>query len=121
MYSRTKPTVYAVHWSQINVFKIGFSDCQRWRIFQLRGATLLGLKSFDTVSDGLDFEAVCQDVLSEVCRPVFRTNQAAEPYLGGRGGGYLECFRVPADLMPSEILSFIDFRLEAFVQEAAHG
>lgn len=43
MYSPTPPTVYAVHWASINVFKFGYSDCQRYRLFLNRRADLLGL------------------------------------------------------------------------------
>jgi hypothetical protein len=45
-----------------------------------------------------------------ILRPGFKSNAEARPYLGG--GGYCECFKVPADLLPSEILPFVDTQLE---------
>lgn len=114
-------SVYAVCWPEIKVFKIGTSDNhrRRWRAFLNRGATLLGLKDVSDlgISD-YDFEGVCHDVLKEVCRPAFRSAVEAVPYLGGQGGGWLECYRIPGDLMPSEILPFVDYRLEALSAQA---
>ena len=107
MYSRTPPTVYAVHWANINVFKFGYSDCQRYRLFLNRGAELLGLFEFGTVTAGLDFETLVDESAMAICRPGFRTRDSADPYLGGRGAGYLECYRTPADLMPSEVIPYV--------------
>ena len=119
MYSRTKPTVYAVYWPEINVFKVGFSEHQRWRMFVLRGAKILGLlDNFDSFSQALNFEDACHLALWPTCRPGFSSAKEAAPYLGASGGGYVECFRVPGDLMPSEILLFIDTQLEVLHAQA---
>jgi len=113
-------TVYAVYWPELNAFKVGSSTLQRqrWRTFTNRGAVLLGLKSLAPDISDYDFESVCHDVLRPVCRPAFNTADDARPYLGGSGGGYVECYCVPGDLMPSEILPFIDSQLEAFSAQA---
>jgi hypothetical protein len=114
-------SVYAVYWPEINVFKVGTSEShrRRWRTFINRGAILLGLKDFKGFSfSDYDFEGVCHDVLSDVCRRGFNTSAEAVPYLGGQGGGWLECYRVPGDLMPSEILDFLDSRLEVLSAQA---
>ena len=39
-YKRTDHTVYVVHWPEPNVFKVGCSERQRWRMFTLRGAEI---------------------------------------------------------------------------------
>jgi hypothetical protein len=116
---KTEPTIYAVYWPTLNVFKIGFSERKRWRSFLNRGAELLLLKTdFAGLSQAFDFEAACHLVANEVCRPGFESAEDAHPYLGNQGGGYKECYRVPADLMPSEILAFIDSRLAVFHAQA---
>lgn len=114
-----KATVYAVHWPEINVFKIGFSERQRWKAFVNRGANVIGLlDDFAAGTSGYDFEYACHLVSSEVCRPGFKSAEEAAPYLGGRGGGYMECYRVPGDLMPSEIVGFVNSELASFHAQA---
>jgi hypothetical protein len=116
---KKKTAVYAVFWPDINVFKIGITNRKRWGSFVSRGAKLLAtLDNFENGSQALDFERACHIVSSEVCRPAFTSSAEATPYLGNGGGGYLECFRVPGDLMPSEILRFIDSRLAVFHAQA---
>lgn len=114
-----QPTVYAVYWPEINVVKVGYSGGRRWRTFTSRGAQLLQLlDDFTTVGDALDFEAVCHLVLEEVCHYAFRSAAEAAPYLGNNGGGHRECFKVPADLLASELLPFINSRLEVLHAQA---
>lgn len=113
-----KPTVYAVHWTEINVFKIGFSENNRWRSFVNLGANVLGLMEFESVSEGYDFEDACHIALRAVCRPGFDDSSEAICYLGGRGGGYVECYRTPGDLMPMEILDFVDSQLAVLNERA---
>lgn len=117
-YKRTKPTVYTVYWPAINVFKVGFSEHQRWRTFVNFGAQILDLEEFDTTTDGYAYEDACHMVLWPICRPGFDTAAEAMPYLAGQGGGYVECFKVPGDLMPGEIIPFIDSQLEVFCARA---
>jgi len=110
-YARTKPTVYVVHWPQIRVVKVGFSAERRWRSFEIRGADVVGLMEFSDAGEAFDFEYACHMGLQNVCRKAFLSSQDAVPYLGNGGGGYLECYVLPADLMHSEILTFIDYQL----------
>jgi hypothetical protein len=69
MYKRTAPMVYAVHWPEINVFKIGYSDCQRWKLFMNRGANLLSLMEFGSTTEAFDFESACHLALWPSCGP----------------------------------------------------
>ena len=112
-YARTVPTVYTVNWPQDRIVKVGYSAQTRWRAFQIRGANLLGLMEFQTGGDALDFEYACQMGLKTVCRAAFNAAADAINYLGNGGGGYLECYLLPGDLMQSEVLAFIDSRLAA--------
>lgn len=116
MYSRTRPTVYLVHWPEINVFKVGYSDFQRYRTFTLRGANLIDTKQFDSIDDGLNFEKACHYALRDGgCSPAFRQASEAVEYLGSEGAGYSECFRLPADLTAPEIPQYIDAMLAAWI------
>lgn len=110
-YKQTDHIVYIVHWPQINVFKVGSSDHQRWRAFALRGAKIIKLTRFDCPSCGYKFEGACHRAIWDVCRPAFGNATEALPYLGGTGGGYRECFRLPGDLSPWEIAPFIESQL----------
>ncbi|GAS95493.1 uncharacterized protein RMCC_2459 [Mycolicibacterium canariasense] len=107
-YKRTTHTVYLVHWPEINVFKIGYTEFQRYRAFVVRGANILKLFPFPTSTEAFDLETICHDVLWNLCEGGFDTPQEATPYLGNRGGGYVECFKTPADLMPSEIWPYVE-------------
>lgn len=113
-------SVYAVYWPEINVFKIGTSERRRsrWRGFVNRGAVVLGVVDPSPGISDYTFEDACHLAIQDCCRPAFGTAQQAVPYLGGQGGGWLECFRVPGDLMPSEILPFVDSRLEVLSAQA---
>ncbi len=108
-YKATKPTVYIVHWPEIRVIKAGFSCNQRWRPFVLRGAVIVDLIEFDCSSDAFAFEDVVDHALRAVCEPAFRTAADAEPHLGGRGGGWLECYPLPEGTAPMDILTQADW------------
>lgn len=112
-YARTMPTVYTVYWPHDRIVKVGYSAQTRWRAFQIRGANVLGLKEFQDAGDAFDFEYACQIGLRTVCRRAFNTAEDAVKHLGNGGGGYLECYLLPGDLMQSEVLDFIDSRLAA--------
>jgi hypothetical protein len=113
MKRQLKNNVYLVYWPQIRVLKVGFaSDKSRWRAFCIRGANLLAVKEFDNSTEGYAFEDACHMALGTVCRRAFNKSEEAVPYLGGRGGGYVECYSVPGDLMESELMEFIDNQLK---------
>jgi len=115
MKKTSKNYVYLVHWPEIRVFKVGFaSHHRRWRAFCIRGANLVAVKSFEDHRSGYAFEDACHLSLTKVCRAAFDAPEDARPYLGGQGGGYVECFKVPGDLMESELMAFIDMQLEDF-------
>ena len=109
MYSRTKPTVYIVHWPERNVIKCGYSERQRWRPFVLRGALVVDLIEFDTSSDAFEFESVVHEVLSQTCQSAFNSADEAVDLLGGRGGGHCECFVLPPGITPIRLLQDADW------------
>lgn len=101
-------TIYFVWWPAARVMKVGYTDQSRWRIFEPRGAEVLLLRQFDSARAALDFESACHEALASACRPAFagREQAKASELLGSQGGGWLECFAVPADLMGSELVEF---------------
>lgn len=118
MYKRTRSTVYFVWWPGQRVLKVGYSLFQRWRAFELRGAELLALKEFDNDADAWDSEDLCHQALRAVCRAAFLEGAEATALLGGAGGGWAECFRVPGDLMGCELLAFCDAALDELLEAA---
>jgi hypothetical protein len=106
---KTVNTVYLVHWPEINVMKAGYSKRRRWWSFQRRGAVVVDLIHFDDFSDASAFESVVLAGLRSRGKLAFKSAAEAEPYLGGRGGGWLECYRIPEDLDPMELLRSIDW------------
>jgi hypothetical protein len=111
-------TIYVVVWPSIRVVKVGYSGRKRWRSFQNRGAELLALKDFDDCTTAFHFEDACHMGLRATCRYAFQSASEAEPYLGNKGGGYLECFRIPGDLTTGEVLEYIDYQLESIHAQA---
>ena len=55
---------------------------------------MLYLKECD---NNLEEEIRIQDALNKLYYRAFRCKEEAAPFLGGRGGGYLECYQIPAD------------------------
>lgn len=87
------PAVYLVGWDQQLILKAGFaSQKRRWRRFELRGAKIYGL---GWSRAALDVELAVHSFLRFGMPEAFETCEAAAPYLGVGGGGYLECFRAP--------------------------
>lgn len=114
MRESTPNTIYFVWWPTARIMKVGYSDQSRWRVFEARGAEVLALKSFPTCREALDFELACHDALKSVCRPGFPSRELAKAsgLLGATSGGWLECFKVPADLTAAELLDFCDLALD---------
>lgn len=93
-YKRTVDTVYAVYWADDQILKVGYSEYQRWKPFVARGAEVLSLRTFDTYDEASALEQTCHSLLRHVCERAFDSRAEARPYLGGSGGGYLECYRM---------------------------
>lgn len=105
---KRKSVVYVVHWPEIGVMKAGISEQKRWRKFVELGAVVIDLIEFDNYLDASAFETVVHKGM----RPngyAFNTAAEAEPYLGGKGGGYCECFRVPPGQTVMEFLRSVDW------------
>ena len=111
-YKQTRPTVYVVHWPAIDVFKVGCTERQRWRMYLLRGAQLIALHEFDSVSAAYGYEGQCHRLLESLCSPGFGSTADAEPYVGVRGDGYLECYQLPTDVPAIEIAALIAAELD---------
>lgn len=109
MKQKLTDTIYVVHWPEINVMKAGYSTRRRWWAFQRRGAVVVDLIHFDNSTDAFAFESVVLAGLRSRGPLAFESAAEAEPYLGGRGGGWLECYRIPEDLDPMELLKSIDW------------
>lgn len=108
-YQATKHTVYIVQWPALGVVKIGYSLHQRWRAFLIRGAEVVDLVEVDSAADGYALETVVLGAFRQRCAPGFTTPDEADPYLGGRGAGWRECFRLPEGVAPMSILSDHDW------------
>lgn len=92
-YKKGDPEVYLVTWPDHLIIKAGVTDCARWRNFVARGALLLDAR--------LDLrpwrlETDLERCLSDRLPRAFRVREDAAPWLGNRGGGYLECYRAPS-------------------------
>lgn len=110
-YKRTEPTVYIVHWPEIGVVKAGYSCNQRWRAFALRGATVVDLVPCEDSTDAFALEHVVEEALRRECRKrAFTSADDAAPYLGNRGGGWLECWKLPPGRTPMQILRGTDWK-----------
>lgn len=109
-YKRTQATVYIVYWPDIRVVKAGYSYNQRWRAFERRGAVIVDLVPCEDWRDAFALEHLVDRALQRACRKrPFRSAEEATPYLGNRGGGYLECWHLPAGVSPMDILTTTDW------------
>lgn len=108
-YKRTVHTTYLVHWPDTNILKVGYSQCQRWRPFVLRGAVIVDLIEFPDSTGAFEMETVIQEALDRVIPRAYTSAEQAVDALGGRGGGWKECYRLPAGQTPLEVLSTLDW------------
>lgn len=104
-----KPVVYLVHWPDVNVIKAGISMQKRWRAFVKRGGIVVDLVEFDDYADAAAFETVVHNGLRQYGSVAFDGAAEAIPYLGGSGGGWAECFTIPAGVGPKELLRSINW------------
>lgn len=94
---RFRPTVYIVAWEHAEVVKVGYTTSpRRWRAFEARGARVLGIEEHESGLDALGRERALQADLASFCEPAFSSRVEADPYLGGQGAGWTECYRVAA-------------------------
>lgn len=86
--------VYIVHWPADRIVKVGTTILpKRVRKFEIRGAQVLRLIYDGSVLVEREFHRY----LSEVGEPAFATWRDAIDHLGAGGGGFTECYRVPAN------------------------
>jgi hypothetical protein len=115
---RGEETAYLVGWPGIGIVKGGYTSHRRWRDFQIRGAVVLALWIFEHHSAAFAAESIVDRCLARLGQRAFRTAVEAEPFLGHRGGGYLECYRLPAGMMLSHAREQCS---EAVLVGSAHG
>lgn len=104
-----KPVVYLVHWPEISVMKAGISTRKRWRAFLQRGAVVVDLVEFDDYFEASAFESVAVEGLRTLGPYGFSSAEEAAPYLGGNGGGYRECFKIPSGAEPMTLLRSVNW------------
>ena len=95
------PQRYVVGWPD-GIVKVGVTDFgrRRWGPFLSRGGIMLDLAYYETLADSSVAESWLQSRLLERFKFAFSDRSQAEPYLGGRGSGSMECFRIPVDHWP---------------------
>lgn len=93
------PCVYVVEWPD-GVMKIGYTSAGRYRDFIRRGGRLVGLAEYPDGSDALDHEDVAHAVAASIWPRAFTNRKQAIPYLGGTGGGWVECYTRKEDDSP---------------------
>lgn len=89
--------VYVVHWEAENIVKVGVTGGRRWQRFVGRGARLVHLFTPQCGVTAPSIERRMELAVSRICKPAFGDKLSADPYLGQRGAGWTECYRVPAD------------------------
>lgn len=94
-YKETQPACYLVAWDEAHIMKAGYSHCQRWRPFVLRGARLVHVEFFPRHTFAFDLEIALDSYLRKSGPLAFISAKHAVPYLGHDGGGWMECRRVP--------------------------
>jgi hypothetical protein len=92
---KREPVLYLTSWDKDKIIKIGFSSRRRWRSF--KGARVVLTIPFQAACPGYDFELDCHLLAFLIWPQAFATREDAIPFLGGKGAGYLECYRVTAD------------------------
>lgn len=96
-YKHTAPSCYIVSWDDDRIVKVGYSHCQRWRKFALRGARVLRVIAFDSSTEAFAAETTLDRYLRDRLPAAFGSSAESIPYMGSDGGGWAECFRFDAD------------------------
>lgn len=87
---------YLVAWGSgpTAVVKVGETWApRRWRGYLARGAFILRIVR-TSGSHALRIERDADRALASIALPAFRSKEEASPYLGNRGAGWMECYRV---------------------------
>lgn len=89
------PQTYVVGWPD-GIVKVGCTSHgrKRWGSFLARGGRMLDI-GYYAGADCVYAEIWLQERLAEHFPPAFASKEDAEPYLGSKGAGYLECYRIP--------------------------
>lgn len=105
-----KPTqdeslVYLVRWPD-GITKAGFTSRRRWRTFEIRGASVLGIWAFPDWNDALRCEVKMDTRMAEW--PLAWSSKAeVDGRLGRSRGGYRECHRVPSEVPNSCLVAML--------------
>lgn len=103
--------LYVVRWPAVGVVKIGYTDHLRRRTARYicrRGGVLLSSRRYDDYADAFVAEDAAAAVMSAWPK-AFADRHEGEPYLGGRGSGWTECYLVPDE----ELDECVDAVMEA--------
>ena len=92
---------YIVGWETEGIVKVGSTILGRTRYgaFLSRGARLIEVAYYAELMDSLDAEVWLQRRLAEEFPPAFTNRTEADPFLPN-GGGWTECFAIPAFVWP---------------------
>lgn len=92
---------YLAWWPADHIVKAGFaSSKKRWRAYELRGATMLLLCRHDDFRDAFECETLLDRAIRRIpgITAAFESKDQAVGHLGGPGGGYTECYRIPPNM-----------------------
>ena len=108
---------YVVGWPSIGVVKAGstMAGRPRYGAFLSRGAVMLHLAAHPFGGDLAVESSLHREMVARWPR-AFSCKEDAAPHLGGRGGGYLECYSIPTQEWPA----LIDLVKEVSVENPQH-
>ena len=91
--------VYIVGWPDHALIKVGYSGDWRCRTgrYSSRGAVIYSLTFFDSPGVAFGAEGVAATVTAHAGTAAFDSRDVATPFLGGKGSGWTECFRIDSD------------------------
>lgn len=98
------PQRYVIGWPAHDIVKVGTTSSgrRRYGAFLTRGGELLDLRNYRG-TEYLDAERALQATLGTHWTLAFAHRDEAVPFLGHRGSGWLECYRIPAADWPRVI------------------
>lgn len=90
------PQRYVIGWRDHDLVKVGTTTLgrRRYGMFLARGGEVLDLRNYKSCGD-LDAELSLQSVLDDHWPRAFASRHEAAPFLGNKGSGWTECFRIP--------------------------